>query len=148
MPSAVRGVRGVRRRDADASESESSSDDEDMSRASADIAAQSAADAMLFSAPADLGPDGGFDVKEAARVLARQSAMKSARDPRALFRRGRGGAGDGGGEAYARLSESASETESDESASRRGARSPPAESYEARVARAVREREALTKQWG
>ena len=143
MPSAVRGVRGVRRRDADASESESSSDDEDMSRASADIAAQSAADAMLFSAPADLGPDGGFDVKEAARVLARQSAMKSARDPRSLFRRGLN-THNGEGEARASLSESES-SETDSPSLTLEARSPPAESYEARVARAQREREALSK---
>jgi hypothetical protein len=91
---------------------------------------------MLFSAPAD--PDGGFDVKEAARALARQSAMKSARDPRSLFRRG----ATGEGEARASLSESeSSETDSPS----REARSPPAESYEARVARALREREALAK---
>ena len=108
MPSAAR---GARRLDADASDGASSSDDEDASRSSGG-AAQSAADAMLFSAPAD--PDGGFDVKEAARVLARQSAMKRARDARAPLRRGRGG------EARARLSASGSETESDASSSRPG----------------------------
>ena len=72
MPSAVRGVRAVRRQDGDdesSSDSDTEFSDEDMSRASEAVAAQSAADAMLFSAPAD--PDGGFDVKEAARALAR-----------------------------------------------------------------------------
>ena len=154
MPSAVRGVRAVRRRDGDASDDSESdeSDDEDMSRSSAENAAQSAADAMLFTAPKNLGPDGGFDVKEAARVLARQSAMKSARDPRALLRGRDGkktGEGEGEGEAFTRLSassESESGSGSDESASRHVARSPPPESYEARVARALREREALSKE--
>ena len=140
MPSAVRGVRAVRRRDGDdesSSDSDTEFSDEDMSRASEAVAAQSAADAMLFSAPAD--PDGGFDVKEAARALARQSAMKSTRDPRSLFRRG----ANGEGEARASLSESeSSETDSPS----REARSPPSESYEARVARALREREALAKE--
>ena len=132
----------MRRRDGDdesSSDSDTESSDEDMSRASEAVAAQSAADAMLFSAPAD--PDGGFDVKEAARALARQSAMKSARDPRSLFRRG---LNTHNGEAEARASLSESESSETDSPSRE-ARSPPAESYEARVARALREREALSK---
>jgi len=144
MPSAVRGVRAVRRRDGDdesSSDSDTESSDEDMSRASEAVAAQSAADAMLFSAPAD--PDGGFDVKEAARALARQSAMKSARDPRSLFRRGLN-THNGEGDARASLSESES-SETDSPSLTREVRSPPAESYEARVARALREREALAK---
>ena len=136
MPSAVRGVRAVRRRDGDdesSSDSDTEFSDEDMSRASEAVAAQSAADAMLFSAPAD--PDGGFDVKEAARALARQSAMKSARDPRSLFRRG----ANGEGEARASLSESeSSETDSPSRERARRRRSRTRRGWRARCANARR----------
>ena len=69
--------------------------DEDMSRASEAVAVQSAADAMLFSAPAD--PDGGFDVKEAGARSRGMHGEERARPAIAVpprgERRGRGGRG-------------------------------------------------------
>lgn len=128
MPSAIRGVRPVQRRNS--SSSEDSDSDEDMTR----VGVQNAADALLFGAKAFHGNDES-DVKHAARVLAAQ-IVKS---PYAS-------------EAYQSISDDTSSDEYSESASpynslqkyqQGSSREIPApvESYESRMARAVREKE-------